>query len=158
MNGWMSTSRNRPTEDSNDPKAPKEKEISSHSLIAKWPRVKGTEFGEPISFRGLRHAPINEQGVVFLFGMLARELGFEVEAIHDAYPDCEAKRLVDPKRKRWQRVRIEFEYMSHNFVEHGHDPARCDLIVCWENNWENSPIEVLDLRKHITQQTSDYSD
>lgn len=126
---------------------------SANSLIARWPKVRGTEFGEPISFRGLRHTPINEQGVVFLFGMLARELGFEVEAVHDAYPDCEAKRLVDSKRKRWQRVRIEFEYMSHNFVDHGHDPSICDLIVCWENNWADCPLEVLELRSLIIKKS-----
>lgn len=141
----------RSTITAKDASESKEKEYSANSLIAKWPRVKGTEYGEPISFRGLRHAPINEQGVVFLFGMLARELGFEVEAIHDAYPDCEAKRLVDPQRKRWQRVRIEFEYMSHNFVDHGHDPSQCDLIVCWENNWPDCPIEVLALQSLISQ-------
>jgi hypothetical protein len=33
-------------------------------------------YGNPIDFRGLRHEPVNENGVVFLFGMLARELGF----------------------------------------------------------------------------------
>lgn len=38
-------------------------------------------FGQPIDFRGLRHAPINEQGVVYLFGMVSRELGFSVEAL-----------------------------------------------------------------------------
>ncbi len=27
-------------------------------------------FGEPIDFRGLRFAPVNEQGVVYLFGMI----------------------------------------------------------------------------------------
>ena len=112
-----------------------------------WRKVEGTEFGEPINFHGLRHAPINEQGVVLLFGMMARELGFEVEAVHNEYPDCEAKRLVDLKKKRWQRVRIEFEYLSHNFVDHGHDPSQCDLIVCWENNWTDCPIEVLELKK-----------
>ena len=30
-------------------------------------------YGEPIDFRGLRHAPINEQGVVYLFGMVSRD-------------------------------------------------------------------------------------
>lgn len=39
------------------------------------------EFGGPLDFRELRHAPINEQGVVYLFGMVSRELGFLVEAI-----------------------------------------------------------------------------
>jgi hypothetical protein len=47
----------------------------------------GLTFGPPINFRGLRHAPINEQGVVFLFGMVSDELGFIVEAINAAFPD-----------------------------------------------------------------------
>jgi hypothetical protein len=35
----------------------------------------GTLYGDFIHFRGLVHAPINEQGVIFLFGMICRELG-----------------------------------------------------------------------------------
>src|SRR4029077_11836541 len=38
-------------------------------------------YGNPIDFRGLRHEPVNEQGVVFLFGMVAKELGYMVEAV-----------------------------------------------------------------------------
>jgi Homing endonuclease associated repeat len=34
----------------------------------------GPTYGNPLDFRGLRHEPINENGVVFLFGMVAREL------------------------------------------------------------------------------------
>ena len=34
------------------------------------------QYGAPMSFRGLRHEPINEQGVVYLFGMVSSELGF----------------------------------------------------------------------------------
>ena len=88
-----------------------------------WAKNDGPMFGPPIDFRGLRHAPINEQGVVFLFGMVSYELGFIVEAIHAAFPDCEAKRCVDRRNERWQRVRIEFEFYSSNFRDHGHDPA-----------------------------------
>ena len=114
-----------------------------------WERVKGPVYGPPIDFRGLRHAPVNEQGVVFLFGMVAYELGFIVEAVHAAFPDCEAKRCIDSKQERWQRVRIEFEYRSRSFRDHGHDPAGCDLVVCWEHNWPDCPVEVLELRKVI---------
>jgi hypothetical protein len=114
-----------------------------------WGRIEGTEFGPPINFRGLRHAPINEQGVVFLFGMVAYELGFIVEAVHASYPDCEAKRRVDRKGERWQRVRIEFEFRSRTFVAHGHDPAKCDVIVCWEHDWPDTPLEVIELRTVI---------
>jgi hypothetical protein len=31
-------------------------------------------YGQPMDFRGLRHEPVNEQGVVLLFGMVAKEL------------------------------------------------------------------------------------
>ena len=81
-------------------------------------------------FRGLTHAPINEQGVVFLFGIVSHELGFVVESVQASYPDCEAKRCVDRDNQRWQRVRIEFEFASRNFRDRGHDPTGCDLIVC----------------------------
>jgi hypothetical protein len=117
----------------------------------RWTNNGGLEYGAPINFRGLRHAPINEQGVVYLFGMVSYELGLIVEAIQAAYPDCEAKRCVDPHRDRWQRVRIEFEYQSRNFRDHGHDPAGCDLIVCWEHNWPECPLEVVELRRVIHQ-------
>lgn len=104
-------------------------------------------YGDPIDFRGLRHEPVNEQGVVFLFGMVARELGYMVEAVQTGYPDCEAKRQIGPGK--WQRVRIEFEYQSRNFHSHGHNPAGCDLVVCWEHNWPDCPVEVLDLKSAI---------
>jgi len=116
-----------------------------------WIKGSGTVYGAPISFRGLRHAPINEQGVVYLFGMVSEELGLIVEAVQSAYPDCEAKRCVDNKKNRWQRVRIEFEFRSSNFVEHGHNPNDCDMIVCWEHDWADCPLEVVELRTVIDQ-------
>jgi len=115
------------------------------------PDARGMEFGPPINFRGLRHAPINEQGVVFLFGMISYELGFLVEAVHAGYPDCEGKRCIDRRRNRWQRARIEFEYLSSNFRDHGHDPEQCDVIVCWEHNWPECPLEVIELRRVIDE-------
>jgi hypothetical protein len=102
-------------------------------------------YGNPIDFRGLRHEPVNENGVIFLFGIVARELGFLVEAVQAGFPDCEAKRQIAPGK--WQRVRIEFEYESCNFPAHGHDVAGCDVIVCWRHNWAECPntLEVVEL-------------
>lgn len=106
-------------------------------------------YGEPIDFRGLRYGPINEQGVVYLFGMVSRELGFLIESIRTDFPDCEGKRALDKDGNQWQHVRIEFEYRSKNFFEHGHDPDACDLIVCWIHNWADCPLEVLELKSTI---------
>jgi hypothetical protein len=104
---------------------------------------RGRLLGEFIDFRGLKHTPVNEQGVVFLFGMVALELGIVVEIVRTGFPDCEAKRRVG--KDRWERIRIEFEFQSRNFLSHCHDKDCCDVIVCWENNWPDCPLEVLEL-------------
>lgn len=106
-------------------------------------------FGNPISFDGLRHEPVNEQGVVLLFGMLAKQLGFLVEAVQTGFPGCEAKRLIGPGQ--WQRVNIEFEFESRNFRVHGHPLNGCDVIVCWRHNWEDCPkhIDVVELSRVV---------
>jgi hypothetical protein len=109
----------------------------------KYPKLSDRPaYGNPIDFRGLRHEPVNEQGVVFLFGMVAKELGYMVEVVQTGYPDCEAKRQVEGGR--WQRVKIEFEFESRGFC---HAPDGCDVIVCWRHNWPNCPenIEVIEL-------------
>ncbi len=110
---------------------------------------KKVQFGEPIDFRGLRFAPINEQGVVFIFGMVSRELGFLIESVRTDYPDCEGKRCIDTKKQLWEHVQIEFEYRSSNFREHGHREEDCDVIVCWIHDWQECPVEVLELKSQI---------
>jgi hypothetical protein len=107
------------------------------------------QYGEPLDFRGLRHAPVNEQGVVYLFGMVSRELGFLIESLRTAFPDCEGKYCVDEKKQLWEQVLIEFEFRSSNFKEHGHDPNGCDFVVCWIHDWDDCPINVIELRSHI---------
>lgn len=119
-----------------------------HAPSAPGGRAKRTKYGSLINFRGMQHAPLNELGVVFLFGMLAKELGFVVEAISADFPDCEAKRH-DPLSETWERVLVEFEFNSLRFKEHGHDPKQCDLIVCWKHDWDESPIEVLELSRLV---------
>lgn len=104
-------------------------------------------YGGPLTDSPMAVAPNNEMGVVLLFGALARKLGYAVLRVQKEFPDCEALREVVPNR--WQRVRIEFEFESRNFLAHGHDPGGCDLIVCWEHNWEGSTVKVLELRKEM---------
>lgn len=75
----------------------------------------------------LNFSPVNEQGVIFLFAVLKDKYGFSIEKIQTGYPDCIAYRRIGGKEKR---VRIEFEYKSSHFRTHGHDPNKCDCIVC----------------------------
>jgi hypothetical protein len=97
----------------------------------------------------LAHGPMNELGVLFLFGTVAAELGFVVTWIRMEFPDCEAMILVGDDK--WQRIRIEFEYESRNFLKHLHDTKECDLIVCWKHNWPECPVKVLELRKVLQE-------
>ncbi|HVG91216.1 MAG TPA: hypothetical protein VNB54_06965 [Alphaproteobacteria bacterium] len=101
-------------------------------------------YGPPLMRVPLAHGPTNEQGVLFLFGAIAEDLGFLVTRVQIAFPDCEAMREVAPGV--WQRVDIEVEEHSRNFVKHLHDPSKCDLIVCWEHNWPECPLEVIELK------------
>jgi Homing endonuclease associated repeat len=105
--------------------------------------------GSPLSLPGLAQEPANEAGVIFVFGMMAQRLGFRVISLQSAFPDCEAMREVKPGR--WQRVRVEFEFESRNFKEHGHDPELCDVIVCWQHNWPACPLhlEVVELSRAV---------
>lgn len=102
-------------------------------------------FGDRIHFKSLSCAPVNELGVVYLFGVLHDLFDFSIESIQAGFPDCIARRKVD--HNRWEEVRIEFEYDSRSFVAHGHDPDEVDMIVCWDHNWASCPrhIEVIEL-------------
>jgi len=100
-----------------------------------------------IRWQNLNYEPTNEQGVVFLFGMVSWALGFSIEYIGDDFPDCEAKRYTEGKRKRQEHVRIEFKHKSR---EYNYPVEDCDIIVCWEDNWGNDcPLEVIELRTEI---------
>ncbi|MEW6349284.1 MAG: hypothetical protein AB1646_09490 [Thermodesulfobacteriota bacterium] len=123
--------------------------IPAPSAGASKTKPAGQFYGEPIEFRGLRHAPINEQGVVFLFGMVSAELGFHIEAVQQGFPDCEGKYLYDAKKNLWAKARIEFEYKASSFNSHCHDPSQCDFIVCWVNDWPECPVQVIELRTEI---------
>ncbi|OGI01116.1 MAG: hypothetical protein A2Y25_09980 [Candidatus Melainabacteria bacterium GWF2_37_15] len=135
-------------EDKSSVQITKDEPIRKSNDIA-WQRTKDVFYGAPMDFEGLRHEPINEQGVVFLFGKIHEKLGITVEAVKTGFPDCEDKRLIDKNKNHWERVLIEFEYRSKNFLEHGHDPNKCDVIVCWLHDWQECPIEVIELKSII---------
>lgn len=107
----------------------------------------GQRYGDPIRFRALEHAPVDEAGVIFLLALMAANLGFIVERLGPGFPDAEAKRRVADGE--WRRVRLEFEFRSRSFQKHRHDPAACDLVVCWQHDWPQCPVEVLELKSAL---------
>ncbi|MBX3387985.1 MAG: hypothetical protein KF691_00875 [Phycisphaeraceae bacterium] len=99
--------------------------------------------GMPLLGRAMGTEPVNEQGVVALFGEMAKELGFVIDRIGTRFPDCVAHRKVGGE---WRMVRIEFEFLSSRF---DHDPEGCDLVVCWKNDWPGCPVKVLALEEKV---------
>ena len=110
--------------------------------------------GEPLDFAGMTNAPIEENGVIFLFGKLHERMGVRIKAIRKGFPDAMGEVWI--KGKLYPR-RIEFEYRSSNFKAHGHDPKGCDIIVCWEHDWRDCPedIFVIELKSEIANYISE---
>jgi hypothetical protein len=131
------------------PKSPQSPEVKGNAkgTMIKGVKLPGRKYGSPINFGNLIYEPVNEQGVVFLFGMVSKALGFSIEYVGPDFPDCEAKRYIEGRQGRQQPVRIEFEYKSRDF---NHVEEDCDIIVCWEDNWGDAcPLEVIELRTVI---------
>src|SRR3989442_10871795 len=99
---------------------------------------------------GLTYAPINEQGVVLLFGMICEQLNIKVEAIRTGFPDA---KVIDYREdpSRGTRKDVEFEFESSGFRRARHPVSKCDIIVCWKNDWKDCPteLEVIELRNAI---------
>jgi hypothetical protein len=104
-------------------------------------------YGPPMRPCALAYCPTNEAGVLYLFGSVATDMGFMVTHLQSDFPDCEAMRRIEGDK--WQPIRIEFEYQSRNFLVHAHDANGCDLIICWEHNWPECPIEVIELKSLV---------
>lgn len=104
-------------------------------------------FGKKIDFKSLSCAPVNEHGVVYLFGLLHDSFDFKIESIQAGFPDCIARR--EKAKDRWEELRIEFE--SKSFFANKHDINGADMIVCWKHNWKDCPkyIEVIELSTMI---------
>jgi hypothetical protein len=109
--------------------------------------------GRSLGFRGFAFAPTCEHDVVQLFGAVAKELGFEIIGNRSAFPDCKARRLQKGQRDHFIDCLIEYEFSSLDFRKHRHDPNGCNLIICWEHNRSQCPVEVLELRQAIKNLT-----
>lgn len=104
---------------------------------------RGYDFvGEPIYFI----TPLNEAGVILLFSKIMGELGIYYEASPSTFPDMIARRKT---KEGLERIRVEFEYKSSHFLRHRHDVKNCDVIVCWEHDWRDCPLEVIELKDVI---------
>lgn len=111
--------------------------------------------GERVDLPILNYAPLNEKGVILLFGYYLQDLGIShVEEIKSGFPDAIAMRSIG--NGKYQRVRIEFEFKSSSFLKHGHSIEECDLIVCWKHDWIDCPIEVVELSSVLFEKDNNF--
>jgi len=82
------------------------------------------------------HFPANEKETIMLYRLIQNRLGWYIKHIQIAFPD------VVIINQRGQTLIAEFEYIASNFHSHKHDPAGCDLIICWHNDWPDAPLPV----------------
>ncbi|MEW6685242.1 MAG: hypothetical protein AB1393_03435 [Candidatus Edwardsbacteria bacterium] len=112
-----------------------------------------SQVGEVIDFRGLTFAPINEQGVVFLFSKVNDEIGIKIEEIKEHFPDAVGRRF---NGRAWVRETIEFQFKSSEYQRDNHptkEGEAANIIVCWEHDWDKCPkyIEVVELKSLIKE-------
>jgi hypothetical protein len=113
-------------------------------------KIRPHEHGQMLGFRAFAHVPTYENEVVQMFGAIASEIGFEIISSRPGFPDCKANRKIEGSaRNRYKECLIEFELRSSDFKTHKHPVDGCDLIVCWEHDWKDCPLEVLELKKAI---------
>lgn len=108
---------------------------------------KSHETGDILNVRGIVYEPINEQGVVLLFATICYDLGFLIEGIRTKFPDAILKRK-NP-HGNFSSCLAEFEFKASNYKIHNHPLKGCDLIICWENDWKNCSLEILELKKTV---------
>lgn len=91
------------------------------------------------------HFPIEkEKDVLHAFLMFFRQLGFtKVLKIQEEFPDLV---LVN---ERGNEIKAEVEFKSSNYEMHRHSLKGCELIICWEDDWKESPLPRLELNKRI---------
>jgi len=105
------------------------------------------DHGDILGVRGIVYEPINEQGVVLLFAAVCHDLGFRIEGVRTKFPDALLIRKND--KGTFSKCLAEFEFRASNYQLHKHPLKGCDLIICWENDWQDCPIEILELKKIV---------
>jgi hypothetical protein len=124
-----------------------EEDITPEEGFNRIENVQIHETGGILGVRGIVYEPINEQGVILLFAALCHDLGFMIEGIRSIFPDALLRRKNT--KGTWNSCRAEFEFKSSFFRLHKHNPRLCDLVICWEHDWKECPVEVMSLKETI---------
>jgi hypothetical protein len=100
--------------------------------------------GDPLNDPGFRFAPTNAKGVLLLFVRNIDEFHMYVEEVPEDFPDCIVRQRTE---RGWKRVAVICAFSSSGLRTQVPSLSRCDLVVCWEHDWPDCPLEVITLRK-----------
>jgi hypothetical protein len=90
----------------------------------------------------LVNVPRNEMETIVLFSILAEEMGYKIHRAQVEYPDL----LVERDGKL---LDMEVEYVSSNYLNHGHPLNQETLCLCWRKDRDIEGIEIIDLESYI---------
>jgi len=96
----------------------------------------------------IKFTPSNEMGTREWFAANLNKFDYSIIKSQSGYPDYV---LEDGNG---QQVKAEIEYTSDNFIAHGHNPDKCDLVVCWSHTQEVT-LPVLELSTGILHKAND---
>jgi hypothetical protein len=91
----------------------------------------------------LLNRPQNEMETIILFALLADKLDYRIEACTGAFPDAT---ILD---RDGNRIAAEFEYLSSNYLQHGHPLSFDGLCICWRKDIELKGIKILSLEEYV---------
>jgi hypothetical protein len=106
--------------------------------------------GDVINFRGFVYAPLHAWGVYSLFSTVIRELRLQVEETFPHIPGCRARRRTP---RGWEPVVVRCTVHSSEMRVHAADLASGSLLICWEDDWPECPVRVIELRPVIQRLT-----
>lgn len=106
--------------------------------------------GERIHFRGLQFPPADRSGVIYLFGMVAVELGFFLETAGEnaGFSGFRTHRLDETE---WSPVKLCFVYQSDELIGKESELNEFSHVICWEHNWSQCPLPVVGLSALIRE-------
>lgn len=64
---------------------------------------------------------------------------YEVEYSQESFPDLFIKR-------NGKVLLAEVEKKSSDFKYHKHNPKKCDMIICWEHDWKDCYLPILEIK------------
>ncbi len=106
---------------------------------------------DKVNFRGLKSPPSNKGELMLIFGIVCEELSFMIEQFPQKGEFFRAKRKTGDKSKTWESIIANFSLRSSDAVGDKSIIDKCDILICWKNDWLDCPLEVLELSKTLTE-------